>query len=422
MNKPTKPASRRTLHYAWVILLAMCVIRSLSAAGINNTGGLFLSPISTDLGVGVGNLSIYFSISSVATMLTLPFAGKLIGRFGICAMILSAAVLQTLSFMSLGLMDSVWGWYVMSIPMGVGGAILINLAGPLLVNRWFQDSSGTALGIMMASVGVFGAVIQPLVIRTIAGMGWRKTYFFLGAALAVIILLVAVLFIRNSPDKKGLQPYISGKAVKQEAESTVAVSIPKARALKSSAFGLLFIFMVAITAFGAFTQHLATYGYSLGYNEAQMSTALSISMLGSTVGAILIGYLSDKLGIFRITIVILAAAAVALACLLFGGGGTVIFTMGGFLLGLAAMGIPVLAPLLTRVYFGSGDYESIYAAIMMGPPFATVLLLPLYGFLYDFTGSYLWVLVILGAFLLIGILCTLWGWRAKSKLTAQSPQ
>lgn len=418
MSEPVKSANRHTLHYAWVILLAMCVIRSLSAAGISNTGGLFLSPVSTDLGVGVGALSIYFSISSVATMLTLPFAGKLMERFGIRAMILFAAALQTLSFMSLGLMDSVWGWYVMSIPMGVGGAILINLAGPLLVNRWFKNNNGTALGIMMASAGIFGAVIQPLVINTISSLGWRKTYFFLGAGFAFIILLVAVLFIRNSPKEKSLQPYTSDKAVKQTAQSTAVVSISKARALKSLAFGLLLIFMVAITAFGAFSQHLATYGYSLGYGEAQMSTALSISMLGSTVGAILIGYLSDKLGVFRTTIGILVTATAALVCLLFGGGGTVIFTLGGFLLGLAAMGIPVLGPLLTRAYFGGGDYESIYASIMMGPPFATVLLLPLYGFLYDLTGSYLWVLVILGAFLLIGIFCTLWGWRAKNKLTA----
>lgn len=422
MSEPRKATSRRTMHYAWVILLAMCIIRSLSAAGINNTGGLFLTPVSTDLGVGVGNLSIYFSISSVATILTLPLAGKLVSRFGIRAMILSAAAVQTISFMSLGLMGSVWGWYVLSIPMGVGGAILINLAGPLLVNRWFKDNSGAALGIMMACVGVFGAVIQPLVINAIIGVGWRKTYFYLGAVVAVIILLVAVLLIRDSPEKKGLQPYTAGKAVKHKAESTALVSIPKARALKSSAFGLLLLFMVAITAFGAFSQHLATYGYSLGYGETQMSTALSISMLGSTVGAILIGYLSDRLGVFPTTIGILVAAAAALVCLLVGGSGTVIFTLGGFLLGLAAMGIPVLAPLLTRAYFGGGDYESIYAAIMMGPPFATVLLLPLYGFLYDLTGSYLWVLVILGAFLFVGILCTLWGWRAKGKLATQVSQ
>lgn len=419
MRKPKKVTGRHPLHYAWVILLAMCVVRSLSAAGINNTGGLFLAPVSTDLGVGVGNLSIYFSISSVATMLTLPLAGKLLERFGIRAMIIFSAALQTLSFMSLGLMNSVWGWYIMSIPMGVGGAILVNLAGPLLINRWFKDNSGTALGILMACVGVFGAVIQPVAIRFIAGIGWRNTYFLLGAAFAVIILLVAMLLIRNSPQEKGLQPYAAGKAVKPKAGHTISASIPKARALKSSAFGLLIIFMVAITAFGAFSQHLATYGYSLGYGEAQMSMALSISMLGSTVGAILIGYLSDKLGVFRTTIGILATAAAALACLLFGNAGTVMFTLGGFLLGVAATGIPVLAPLLTRSYFGSGDYESIYAAIMMGPPFATVLLLPLYGFLFDFTGSYLWVLVILGAFLLLGIFCTLWGWRAKNTLAAQ---
>ena len=416
MKEKTSGSSRRTLHYAWVILLAMCVIRSLSAAGINNTGGLFLAPVSGDLGVGVGSLSIYFSISSIATMLALPLMSRLNERFGIRAMILAAAILQTASFAALGLMNSVWGWYLMSIPMGVGGAILVNLAGPLLVNRWFKDNSGTALGILMACVGIFGAVIQPLTLNAISGMGWRKTYFLLGAVIAAVILLVTILFIRNSPSAKGLEPYSSGRQAKAEQAAREQVSIPKARATKSSAFLFLLLFMVSITAFGSFSQHLATYGLSLGYHDAQMSTVLSVSMLGSTVGAVVIGFLSDKLGVFRTTVGILGVAGAALGCLLLGGTSTVVFTLGGFLLGLAAMGIPVLAPLLTSAYFGKLDYESIYASIMMGPPFATVLLLPLYGFLYDFTGSYVWVLAVMGAFLVVGILCTLLGWRAKKKL------
>lgn len=118
-----KPASRCILHYARGILLSMCVMRSLSAAGITNTGGLFLSPVSTGLGVGVENLSIYFSISSVAAMLTLPFAEKLIGRLGIRAIILFAAALQALSFICLRLMNSGRVWNVMFTPIGVGSAI-----------------------------------------------------------------------------------------------------------------------------------------------------------------------------------------------------------------------------------------------------------------------------------------------------------
>ena len=415
--KEHRPAAfSRGPHYAWVILLSMCVVRSLSAAGINNTGGLFLAPVSAELGVGVGSLSIYFSISSLATMLALPLAGKLNERFGIRAMILAATLLQTVSFAALGLMDSVWGWYVLSVPMGVGGAILVNLAGPLLINRWFRDKAGMALGILMACVGVFGAVIQPLVLNAISGIGWRRTYFLLGGGIALVLLLVTLVFIRNSPESKGLEPYGADKAVAAKTAAQAQAGVPKARAIRSSAFVLLLLFMVAITAFGAFSQHLATYGRSLGYGDDQMSTALSISMLGSTVGAVVIGYLSDRLGVFPTTVGVLGAAAAALGCLLLGGMSTAVFTAGGFLLGLAAMGIPVLAPLLTSAYFGRLDYESIYAAVMMGPPFATVLLLPLYGFLYDFTGSYVPVLGVLGVFLAGGAFCAIAGWRARKRL------
>lgn len=416
MSTKQNSTGKKAIHYAWIILLAMTVIRSLSAAGINNTGGLFLGPVSGDLGVGVGSLSIYFSISSIATMFALPVAGKMIHKFGIKTMILVAAVLQTLSFMALGLMSNVWGWYILSVPMGIGGAILVNLVGPLLINRWFKTGAGTALGLMMACVGIFGAVIQPLVINSIAGMGWRGTYFLLGAAIAVIILVIAIFFIKNSPEEKGLEPYSTEKAAQTAKAAPEQTSIPQAKAMKSGAFWFLIIFMISITAFGAFSQHLATYGSSLGYSVSQMSTALSISMLGSTVGAIVIGMVSDKLGVLKATIGIIGVAVISILCLFAGGTSVAVFTAGGFLLGLAAMGIPVLAPLLTSAYFGKQDYESIYATVMMGPPFATVVLLPLYGFLFDMTGSYLAVIGIMGAFVLVGALCAIFGWKSKKKL------
>ena len=64
------------LHYAWFILLAVILIRGFAGGGINMTSGLFLSPVSQDIGVGIGTLSIYISIISVVMVIWLPIAGK----------------------------------------------------------------------------------------------------------------------------------------------------------------------------------------------------------------------------------------------------------------------------------------------------------------------------------------------------------
>lgn len=400
------------IHYAWIMLFALCIIRSLSAAGINNTGGIFLSPVSSDIGVGIGTLSIYFSISSIATLIFMPIAGKLIQKHSIKAMMIVAALLQCLSFMALGLMNSVWAWYILSVPMGVGGAILVNLCGPVLINRWFKSHAGTALGILMACVGVFGAVLQPLTVNSVNNLGWRNTYFFMGCIILITIIALTVVLIKNKPEDKSTKPFLipeKGKDIKKE----LYIDVPYKNAVKSPAFMGLLVFMVAITAFGAFNQHMATYLQSLGYSSIQVSPVLSISMIGSTVGAILIGFLSDKIGVYKTTIGVIGVVVGSIICLGLGSQYLWILSLGSFLLGLASIGIPVLAPLLTKSFFGNKDYESIYSSVMMGPPLATVILLPLYGFVFDATGSYKMVILLIAAIIVIGTVGFVLGTKSK---------
>ena len=67
-------------HYAWIILLGVILIRGFAGGGINSVSGLFLYPVSRDIGVGIGTLSIYLSITSIVMVLWLPLAGRLINR------------------------------------------------------------------------------------------------------------------------------------------------------------------------------------------------------------------------------------------------------------------------------------------------------------------------------------------------------
>ena len=383
---------KQKLHYAWVILFALCMIRSLSAAGINNTAGLFLKPVADELGAGIGNLSISFSISSIATLLFMPFGGALIHKYSAKIVIFMAILLQAVSFILFGFIHSIWAWYLLAIPLGIGGAVLVNLIGPILVNRWFASNAGKALGIMMACAGLFGVFLQPICASLIADSGWRRTYVLLGVIILATVVLIDLLFIRSSPREMAMLPL--GDTPDSKADtSKEGVSASFAR--KSKSFYLLVIFMIAITAFGAFNQHMATYGASLGYKSSYVGYVLSFGMVGSTIGAIVIGILSDKFGVVKATYVVVASILLSILCLFTSQFSFLIFALGAFLLGLGAMGIPVLAPLLTKYFFGEKEYEQIYSNVMVGPPLATILLLPLYGFIYDKTGSYLYVFLLL---------------------------
>lgn len=97
------------IHYAWWILVGLCIIIGVSKGALNNSASLFLTPVSNELGIGMGNLSLYLSISAIVTLVFLPFAGKLVAKYDIRMLIIIAIILQAGSFVAFSFMNSVWG-------------------------------------------------------------------------------------------------------------------------------------------------------------------------------------------------------------------------------------------------------------------------------------------------------------------------
>lgn len=79
MNKPmldSKPAVA-----AWLVLLAAAGTFAVTM-GTRQTMGLFLSPLNTATGIGVGNISLAFAFGQLCWGLTQPFAGAMADRVG----------------------------------------------------------------------------------------------------------------------------------------------------------------------------------------------------------------------------------------------------------------------------------------------------------------------------------------------------
>lgn len=410
MSESETPAKKRKFHPAWLVLLGVIFIRGFSNGGISMASGLFLAPVSEELGIGIGTLSLYFSISSLAMVVFLPWAGKLLQHWDVRLLAIGGAALQGLSFAAFGLLRHVWGWYLLCIPQAMGAAITVSLLGPILIGRWFSGGVGTPIGIMLSCGNLLGAALQPLASGLIDQRGWRAAYMAMGLLVFLAAVIASLLFLRNSPQSLGLSPYQA--RTRPRRDTADLVDIPERTAVRTPSFFLLLLFIVAITGVSVFSQYIAAYGTVLGYPLRQTGIALSLFSLGSAAGAVLLGYISDRIGSLKTCYGLIGVGALSVLGFLWGSPYPV-YAVSAFLYGAMVSGIAALSPALTLAFFGKTDYEKIYAKVSTGAPLAAILLMPAYGFLYDATGSYILVLIFLLVLLALAVPCILVGWRRR---------
>lgn len=270
------------------------------------------------------------------------------------------------------------------------------------------------LGLQMAFVGLFGAVLQPFTSGLIQVSGWRDAYFMVGGGSFLILFFVSLLLLRNRPEDQGTQPY--GETKNQESlpqKKAEELAITENTALRSASFYLLLFFMIAITGAGVFTQHIPIYGSVLGYSVKATGTALAFASVGSAIGSIAIGMISDRIGSLKTCYGLIGIGIAAVGAFFISSAGFFVFGTATFLHGLVSSGIMVLAPILTIQFYGQKDYEKIYAKVSMGAPLASIILIPAYGFIYDLTKSYVFVLFGILALLIAAAFCIGLGWRKR---------
>ncbi|MBV6715826.1 MFS transporter [Paenibacillus chitinolyticus] len=411
--------NKRKIHYAWWILLGLCMMVGLGKGSLNNSAGLFLKQVSNDLGVGMGSLSLYFSVSAIITMFFLPIGGKLMAKYDTRLILSAAIILQAGAFAMFGLMNSVWGWYILAVPLAVGGVFITVIAGPVLINQWFKKSKGLALGIMGAAGGAIGAISQPIVGNLIANQGWRTSYIIVGIAVIVIVVPIVLLLIRKSPLEKKTLPYGAEAAGNTSAGAGAGAEnkgVTLAAAKKSSAFYALLTFFFLITSVASFSVHIPSYLMNKGFDVSFAGNVMATNMIGVLIGSLVIGFASDKIGTRNTAMLAMILGVLAIGLLLFAASSTLVISLAVGLFGLVSASIGTLGPALTSSLFGNKEYSQIYSNASLGLAISSIIALPAYGFVFDFTGSYTPVLYAIGIMLILNIVCISIAFGGKKKL------
>jgi MFS family permease len=183
-----------------------------------------------------------------------------------------------------------WG---VIIGAGSGGTSIV--MGSAVVNRWFQQRRGLALGILGAAFSSGQLIFTPLIMNMNIHLGWRAATLFLALLLGLLVLPLVMIFMADDPVLKGLQPY---------GATEVAVSVippdpsPMRSAMACSQFWLLaFSFGICgFTTSGLLQTHLISHGVEHGFPE--MTMGISLGLMGATdmIGTVLSGWLCDRFG------------------------------------------------------------------------------------------------------------------------------
>jgi MFS family permease len=272
----------------WIVAACACGLLVGAGAILVFTFGVFLKPVTEDLGVSRGDLSAGLGIGAWFVALSCPIIGWLIDRFGTRRVMIPGILLFALAVASFGLMqpEPLFLIYAIFCIAGFISGVQTPIPYAAVITHWFDSHRGMALGLTTAGVGLGVALIPQLAAFLISHFGWRHAYFGLGLAVVVLAWIPVVIFVRDPPWASG-----SGRA----GASSALPGMNAAEALKSRDFWLLSVaFFLGVLAINGTIVHIVALLTDRGIPLQLATGALSAAGLAIIIGRIICGWCLDR--------------------------------------------------------------------------------------------------------------------------------
>lgn len=398
MSSQSRQKQRKFFYGWWIVAVAAIGLFFSYSSIILYSFGVFFKSLSQEFKWSRAEISLALSLSLVAMTVSLPFIGRLVDRLGARKVILPAALIFGLGFMSLSVLPARLSYlYAVYLIMGFVGSGLSWVPYSGVVTYWFDKRRGLALALAMVGAG-FGSFVMPSLTQAlIVAMGWRKAYMVIGLLVPVVIIPVVGLFFTEKPQMLGLLPDGEPTGVLAAENKTSAEGMSAGEALRSSTFWLLTIayFLITTSVIGCLI-HLVPMLTDRGVSAQNAAFATSLFGGALMIGRVATGYLLDRFFASHIAAGFFCAVAVGIFLLWSGVTGSAAF-VAAFLVG---MGVGAEGDIITYQvsrYFGLRAFNEIYGYVLIAYTVGGMVGPLLMGISFDSTGSYR---LVLGAFLL----------------------
>ncbi len=369
-------------------LISAAVILSLSR-GIRNTFGLFLSPMTLDLGIGREAFSTSIAIQSVVLGLAQPLAGIIADKYGAARVLMAGGAIYALGLIVMAGAESSWGLHIgAGLLVGIGAAAAnYSVALGAIGRRVASSKRSMALGLASAGGSVGQFVLPPASMWLIETQGWS-------GALISIALLAAALMI---PTAAALRGRASDAPVATAGTLSLTLSQAVGEALRHKGYWYLTLgFFVCGFQVTFIAVHLPAYLTDIGMTANAGATALALIGLFNIIGTFAFGYLGDRLSKKYLLSSLYFSRAVAIMFFLLAPKTEISAMIFASVMGTLWLAtIPLTSGLVAQI-FGARYMATLFAIVYFSHQIGSLLGVWLGGYLFDATGSYdgIWMVTI----------------------------
>ncbi|WP_027961409.1 MFS transporter [Halomonas halodenitrificans] len=369
-------------HSLMILVLGSLVVTL--AMGLRHGFGLFLEPMSAELGWGRGVFAFALAIQNLLWGLSQPLAGALADRYGAARVVVAGGALYALGLLFMGLSDSAWGMTLSAgvlIGLGLSGttfSVVLGAVGRAVA----PEKRSMAMGIVSAA-GSFGQfAMLPGTLGLLEWLGWSAALLVMAAIGVLLLPLGALLRDRPAP--------------------AAADDLPLREALDEAAnhrgFWLLclgfFVCGFQVVFIGV---HLPGYLYDNGIAVQVGSTVLALIGLFNIFGTYLTGWLGGRFCKPHLLSGIYLARAAIITLFLVAPLSPTTTYLFGIAMGLLWLSTVPLTNGIVASVFGVRHLSMLGGIVFLFHQLGSFMGVWLGGFLYDLQGDYevVWKLAIL---------------------------
>ena len=287
----------------WVIVGISFIILALTY-GVWYSFSVFFVALLKEFGwsrsTGAGAFSLFIVTQSIVG----PFAGAMVDRLGPRAVILSGSLLMGTG---LALSSTIHTWWQFYLFFGVITAMGLGttgwIANTTIVQQWFQEKRGLAVGVISAGIGVGILICTPVAQHLINRVGWRTTYLIMACIVPLVNGSMAIPFLKRPPHASPSRsaenitphPAINDPWILNKEWASRSWTVQEAMATKQFWLLTLSFFVTGISTQSILTHHVA---FFVDKGLEALTASYIVGMLGivSMGSKILWGMMSDRKG------------------------------------------------------------------------------------------------------------------------------
>ncbi len=363
------------IYKIWVLVAIGSVI-ALLGLGIRSTFGIFLAPMSADLGWGREVFALAIGVQNLIWGFSQPFAGMLADKFGTARVIAVGAFLYGFGVYGMATASSPFMLQIsggLLVGMGLSGvsfALVLAALGRIVPENYRTLS----FGIVTAATSMGQFLLVPLGHKFMEIYGWSAALIIL----AVLITIIAPL----SPAFRG-----RNKAIAEGTKQSMRAALKEAR----QHAGFLYLtagFFVCGFHIMFITTHLPGYVTENGLSAEIGAWSLAIIGLFNIFGAITAGILGNRFKKKNMLSLLYLSRAVAIALFVLLPLNSITLMVFSATIGLSWLStVPLTSGIVAQV-FGPQYMATLFGFVMLSHQFGAFLGVWLGGYLFDLTGSY----------------------------------